>query len=593
MDSNTIKTINLKKGKQKIELDQIYPIKHELHEDMDIKYLIDGEIQEKFFDVFYANELEVIAKKDSKLTLELGRGYIAKKDESFSKHFNNHSGWSGGDGIFSFNLEDENDQFDQNEDKKTLFIFGDTFVGKSDEKTHQRFQPHLMPNNSLAYYHHHKMDFHINQLNDGSVRAFYEMDEKYDQSGSIARNLITYDQKQNKLNYLSGYYPKQVELVFDLQCVREISHMDIFNYFQDEELYLNKRGLKDIEIYVGKSLDTLKLLRKTVINKALNYDTFETLELDTAARYIKIIGLTNHNDEQFKEGLFGLHQVRFYHNKQLYRDIEISTNSTFSIEQNHAWIWLQDGIIINNQLYFIPLVVNTDMNQPEGLQFKITGTALFKTPVKNQKILPEERSQKMAPLLVYKDQSEYLYGAGIMAHTKSSGIVNPDGHIYIYGYKTTMGLREMIVARVKEENFEHFDDWTYFNGDSFVSDIFESKAILAHVSCELSVSRLNKGPYANKYIAVFTYDVNTPYVAFAIGETPYGPFSKPQKIYKTKEKDIFKQTTYTYNAKAHPHLSNSDDVLVTYNTNTYDFDHNMSHCLIYQPRFIRLKDTKK
>lgn len=593
MDSNIIKKIVIHKGKQVIKLDKIYPIKAEKRENVDITYLIDDEVQTLFIDVFYANTVELNAKKDLEVTLNLGKGYIAEKDESFSEIFNRHNGWSGGDGIFSFNLEDENDQFDQNKDKKTLFIFGDTFVGKSDEKTHQRFQPHLMPNNSLAYYKNKQMDFHINQSDEGNVRAYYEMDAYYDQSGSIARNLITYDQKENKLNYLSGYNPKQAELLFDFHCERTMTHVDIYNYFQDEELYLNKRGLKDIAIYAGNDKNKLELVKQTEIKPSTGYTSFTKVDLNVSTRYIKIVGLSNYNDASFKEGLFGLHQVRFYEGNRLYRDIDVKANSTFTIEQNHAWIWLQDGIVIKDQLYFIPLVVNTDLSQPEGLQFKITGTALFKTPVSNKEINPDKRSQKRAPLLVYKDQSEYLYGAGIMAHTKAAGMVNPDGYIYIYGYKTTMGLREMIVARVKEENFEHFDDWTYFNGETFVSDIFESSAILAHVSCELSVSRLNKGPYANKYIAVFTYDVNTPYVAFAIGDTPYGPFTKPQKIYKTQEKEIFKETTYTYNAKAHPHLSNSDDVLVTYNTNTYDFDHNMSNCLIYQPRFIRLKDTEK
>jgi hypothetical protein len=109
----------------------------------------------------------------------------------------------------------------------------------------------------------------------------------------------------------------------------------------------------------------------------------------------------------------------------------------------------------------------------------------------------------------------------------------------------------------------------------------------------MSVSQLLDGQFKDKYIAVFTYDTNTPYVAFAIGETPYGPFTDPQKIYHTPEQALYKSTTYTYNAKAHPHLSQSTNILVTYNTNTYNFEHNMSNNLIYRPRFIRLIDTTK
>jgi len=45
--------------------------------------------------------------------------------------------------------------------------------------------------------------------------------------------------------------------------------------------------------------------------------------------------------------------------------------------------------------------------------------------------------------------------------------------------------------------------------------------------------------------------------------------------------------------KAHPHLSKSEEILVSYNTNTYSYAHNMSDYRIYRPRFIRLIDTGK
>jgi hypothetical protein len=156
-----------------------------------------------------------------------------------------------------------------------------------------------------------------------------------------------------------------------------------------------------------------------------------------------------------------------------------------------------------------------------------------------------------------------------------------------------MGLRELVVARVKEDRFEFFDDWRFYNGKDWVTNIFESKGLLEHISCEMSVSQLLDGQNKGKYIAVFTYDTNTPYIAYSLGDSLVGPFSDPQKVYHTPEQDIFKSTTYTYNAKAHPHLSKSTNILVSYNTNTYNFEHNMSNNLIYRPRFIRLIDTTK
>lgn len=579
----------IKKGKHFYNLQEIENFDVQKNEHLSIKYFIDEEEQNSFFNSIYANRLMIESNKDTEIELILGKGYRAIKDQSFEKHFYRHNGWSGGDGIYSFNIDDGNDQFDQNSSKKTLFIFGDTFVGKSNEKTHQRYQPHLMPNNSYAYYEEDIMLFHINQKKDGSIKAFYQMDKTKDVSGTVTTQLIAYDPQNIKNNYLSSYSEDPIEIIFNFYKPRDITHIKISNYYQDEGDMLSKRGIKDIQILGSLDGKHYQLLKKHQLKQSKGYETFETLDINCHVKYIKLVGINQYNDETYKEGLLGLNKVKFYCHDKLYRDIEVVSNSIFSIEENHSWIWLQDGVVINDNLYFIPLIVNEDLTQPEGLQFKITGTSLFKTPMKNKKILPEERKQKNAPLMAHDGKSEYVYGAGIMAQTKQSGAKNPDGYIYIYGYKTTMGLRELIVARVQEENFEFFDDWTFYDGQKFCDDILKSAPILQHVSCELSVSHIQNGPFENKYIAVFTYDVNTPYVAIAIGDTPYGPFSKPQKVYKTKEKEIFKHTTYTYNAKAHPHLSKSDDILVSYNTNTYDFDHNMSNCLIYQPRFIRLK----
>ncbi|PKK96356.1 MAG: hypothetical protein CVV58_06780 [Tenericutes bacterium HGW-Tenericutes-3] len=324
----------------------------------------------------------------------------------------------------------------------------------------------------------------------------------------------------------------------------------------------------------------------------------EIISIEKTFQFIKVVaaakkGIGNYNQKGYKEGLYGLNLIKFFNGSQQYRDLYVESSSTLLKNPEHSWIWLQDGVVIGNHLYFIPIVINSDLNQPEGLQFCVKGAALFKTPISNSKLVTAKSTQKMAPLLVEKDGSQWLFGNALMANTVQSGAKNPDGYIYIYGYKSTMGLRELVLARVKEENFEFFDDWKFFDGQTWNSDIFSSQPLLGHISCEMSVSQLLDGGNKGKYIAVYTYDTNTPYIAFSLADHPWGPFSNPQKIYHTPEQAKFKSTTYTYNAKAHPHLSNSKEILVTYNTNTYNFDHNMSSYLIYRPRFIRLLDTTK
>ena len=50
-------------------------------------------------------------------------------------------------------------------------------------------------------------------------------------------------------------------------------------------------------------------------------------------------------------------------------------------------------------------------------------------------------------------------------------------------------------------------------------------------------------------------------------------------------------TTYTYNAKAHLHLSRPKDILVSYNCNDMSMKQNKLDYSIYHPRFLNLKDT--
>jgi len=590
-----IQSVKLTKGKNEIKLDKIYPIEDfRSSNHSKVLYMVDDEVMKE--DVFYANHLIIEAYKSEELTLRVGTGYIAIEDHEMSDKFLRYHQWSGGDGIYSFNLEDGKDGFDQEKQKKTLFVFGDTFVGTSDHTTHRRYQPHLMPNNSLGIMENGQVEFKVNWQKDGRVAGFYKMDPRFDDAGTVVTNLTYYDRHVKNIGYLSGYNPESLELIFDLYKPRYVSHIEFYNYFSEEGELLSKRGFKAFKILGSNDGVDYTLIRGVILERAKKMGDFEKVDINAKYRYYKFQvptsrGIGNHNDETFTEGLYGLNLVKFYDHDQQYRDIYATSHSVLLKDPEHSWIWLQDGAIINHHLYFLPMVINSDPSQPEGLQFRVVGVALFKTPIKNHMIDYEHATMKMAPLLLDKQPSQFLYGGAILSNTVEAGAKDPDGYIYIYGYKTTMGFRELIAARVKPEDFEHFDDWRYFNGDSWVTDPMDAKPLLPHISCEMSVSQLLHGQNKDKYIAVFTYDTNTPHVAFAIGDSPVGPFGEPQKIYHTPEQAIFKSTTYTYNAKAHPHLSSSTNILVSYNTNTYNFEHNMSNNLIYRARFIRLIDT--
>ena len=85
---------------------------------------------------------------DIEFTYDLGTGYIGYPADEWTNKFVKDYGWTGGDGLFSFNLTGADNRFAKESDK-SLLIFGDTFVGTL-SKDHVRLAPLAMPNNSYC-----------------------------------------------------------------------------------------------------------------------------------------------------------------------------------------------------------------------------------------------------------------------------------------------------------------------------------------------------------------------------------------------------------------------------------------------------------
>src|SRR5699024_7377857 len=155
---------------------------------------------------------------------------------------------------------------------------------------------------------------------------------------------------------------------------------------------------------------------------------------------------------------------------------------------------------------------------------------------------------------------------------------------YIYGVRG-MG-KNVMVARVLPQNIEVFDQWTFWNGEDWVSDPAEVQTITDRVSNELSVTPLEDGRYA----MIFQVDGISPKIGLRLGETPVGPFGPIIELYDVS-KDIEKgKNIYPYNAKAHPVLSEPGELLISYNVNSFDFFRDIWEMPnLYRPRFIKLK----
>lgn len=256
-----------------------------------------------------------------------------------------------------------------------------------------------------------------------------------------------------------------------------------------------------------------------------------------------------------------------------------------------SWYWLQDGLSRDGKLYLFPLLMTRDPAQPPGFQFAIRGVSLITVPLSEDG--PDFARQTQTDTPLYRklpDGSELVFGAGILDLTEQAGAPNPDGYIYVYGYRNEpSGLKRLLVARTLPDQLETFAAWRFWDGEGWSERIEDAAPLVDGVSAELSVTAVAEGPWKGKYAAVFELNTLSGYIAYAVADSPAGPFSEPAPIHYTPEiKDG--QGIITYNAKAHPHLSKAGELLITYNVNTTDAMADAINGDIYRPRWLRIRE---
>lgn len=271
-------------------------------------------------------------------------------------------------------------------------------------------------------------------------------------------------------------------------------------------------------------------------------------------------------------------------------DVHLFTPKTPSAPSG-SWYWLQDGTVIGDHLYLFPLVMVPSAGTP-GFNFAIHGVTMIKLPIVDGKPEIHEQEQLDTPLHAELPDGSgaILFGAGIMDHTEQAGAPDPDGYIYIYGYKDIVsGNKQLVAARVQPEQLEDFAQWRFWDGEAWSEHILDSAALAQGVSPELSVTPISSGSLAGKYLLISEKDTLSGYVAMSVGESPVGPFTKFQNVYYTPELNKEKQI-FTYNAKAHPHLSQLGELLLSYNVNTTDPSGNELDADVYRPRWVKLRE---
>ena len=259
-----------------------------------------------------------------------------------------------------------------------------------------------------------------------------------------------------------------------------------------------------------------------------------------------------------------------------------------NLPEGKYFFWLQDALVHHDMYYSFPLIMHEETEGVEGYMFGIDGVAFLSAPIAGGDVCFDRLRQGRFPLMhTDKNGNMLIFGCAVFVNTKQAMAPQPDGYIYIYGYKPDGIQKNLYVSRVREADFSDLSAAEFFTGRDWSARIEESACICENISCEMSVSPYFGEIHKGKYILVFQEYVNSPIVSCRIAETPAGPFGDITQLYHCRESELG-NSIYTYNAKAHPHLSEKGRLLVSYNVNACSMEANQSHAMIYSPRFIEL-----
>lgn len=170
---------------------------------------------------------------------------------------------------------------------------------------------------------------------------------------------------------------------------------------------------------------------------------------------------------------------------------------------------------------------------------------------------------------------------------------------YVYGVEDLGADKYMHIAKVTGSLANR---WSFYKGGdpalpaSWSATESDSIRVLDHVSNEHSVHKLRSGLYMMTTMDT-SLAFNNEIVAY-FSCKPTGPFVARTSLYRAPEAgpwgSYLDGDVYAYNAHAHPQLSSSTNVVVTYNVNSLDATIGgdlYRDVSIYRPRFLNVALT--
>ena len=233
----------------------------------------------------------------------------------------------------------------------------------------------------------------------------------------------------------------------------------------------------------------------------------------------------------------------------------------FTPSQAGSWYWLYDATVDDGALYVFLIRFRKAGDGPFGFEWQGTDLARLS--------LPDLRVQSVQP----------VPSAGGIAW--GSALLEDGDLIYVYGVEDLGDRKYSHLARARRGALA--GPWEYLGEQGWSDDPAASRRLLAGIGNEHSVTRVGAG-----YLLV-TMDTSVrlgaDLVAYAAC-SPEGPWEHKTVVYRTPEN---KDEIHTYNAHAHPELSEDGQLLISYNVNSLSLPALFVNADFYRPRFIRVR----
>ena len=224
----------------------------------------------------------------------------------------------------------------------------------------------------------------------------------------------------------------------------------------------------------GKDQETLLLFSDTIFGDIIN---------DSIQPGYKMV----HNSAAIIKGnepVTG--NVAFYVNKKSNGDPESMFTPTTPNSQPGDYYWLGDGFV-NHAMADATYIFGYRVKDTSAASFGFAevGNTIIKIP-KGSTPPFTDQVQMDTPFFLSGSSDTYgSFGACIFPNTKEAFAPNADGYVYIYGLRGK--VKNVMVARVKPEQFEDFSSWRFWDGNTWNTDINAVANIANRASNELSV----------------------------------------------------------------------------------------------------------